>query len=301
MKSMTAFGRACAVADGLEITVEIRSVNNRYADINIRTPKIFSALEDKIKAAILGGGISRGKIDFFLSYAKEKTDDSTTIYEADLACAKSYADAAALLSATLGIPDDLTTSALMRMPGVMLTVAADASISEAEEDAKWAVISPVISEAVAQFVDARQREGDRIADDIRAKLDGIRQMAAVISEHSEENIRAYRQKFEERLKNALADNRISLDESRVLTECAIYADKAAIDEELVRLSSHFVAFEELLSDSQPVGRRIDFLLQEMNREINTTGSKANNSEIAHLVVDVKAELEKIREQIQNIE
>lgn len=301
MKSMTAFGRATAVAEGLEITVELRSVNNRYADINIRTPKIFSTLEEKIKSAILGGGISRGKIDFFLSYAKEKTDDSSTLYEADLACAKSYADAAALLSESLGVPNDLTASTLMRLPGVMLTVAADASISEAEEEEKWAVISPVINEAIAQFVDARQREGDRIADDIRAKLAGIRQMAATISEHSEENIRSYRKKFEERLKNMLADNKISFEESRILTECAIYADKAAIDEELVRLSSHFVAFDELLADTQPVGRRIDFLLQEINREINTIGSKCVDADIAHVVVNVKSELEKIREQIQNIE
>ncbi len=301
MKSMTAFGRATAVAEGLEITVELRSVNNRYADINIRTPKIFSTLEEKIKSAILGGGISRGKIDFFLSYAKEKTDDSSTLYEADLACAKSYADAAALLSESLGVPNDLTASTLMRLPGVMLTVAADASISEAEEEEKWAVISPVINEAIAQFVDARQREGDRIADDIRAKLAGIRQMTATISEHSEENIRSYRKKFEERLKNMLADNKISFDESRILTECAIYADKAAIDEELVRLSSHFVAFDELLADTQPVGRRIDFLLQEINREINTIGSKCVDANIAHVVVNVKSELEKIREQIQNIE
>ncbi|MBE6693580.1 MAG: YicC family protein [Ruminococcaceae bacterium] len=301
MKSMTAFGRATAVAEGLEITVELRSVNNRYADINIRTPKIFSALEEKIKAAILAGGVSRGKIDLSLSYSKEKTEDATTLYEADVECARSYVEAARLLSKSLGVKNDLTASALMKMPGVMLTVAADASLSEAEEDAKWATVAPVINKAVEQFVEARQREGDRIAEDIRAKLDGIRKMAASIAEHSEENITSYRKKFEERLKNAIADNRITLDESRILTECAIYADKAAIDEELVRLSSHFVAFEELLADSQPVGRRIDFLLQEINREINTIGSKCVDAEIAHTVVNVKSELEKIREQIQNIE
>ena len=301
MKSMTAFGRATAVTEGLEITVEIRSVNNRYADINIRTPKIFSALEEKIKAAILAGGVSRGKIDLSISYSKEKTDESTTVFEADVKCAESYVAAAKLLSKSLGVKNDLTVTQLMKMPGVMLTVAPDASISEAEEDKKWAAISPVINEAVSQFVEARRREGDRIAEDIRAKLDGIRRMAAVISEHSEENITSYRQKFEERLKGALADNRVTLDESRILTECAIYADKAAIDEELVRLSSHFVAFDEFLDDSQPVGRRIDFLLQEINREINTIGSKCVDAEIAHVVVNVKSELEKIREQIQNIE
>ena len=168
-------------------------------------------------------------------------------------------------------------------------------------DALWQELLPVIAEAVDRFLAGRDAEGNRLAADLRAKLAHLRELAERIEQLSENNIRAYRQKLEERLRSVLEDKALVMDESRILTECAIFADKIAIDEEMVRLRSHFALFEEILGGNEPAGRKLDFLLQEMNREVNTTGSKSCDSTIAHLVVEAKNELEKIREQVQNIE
>jgi uncharacterized protein (TIGR00255 family) len=172
-----------------------------------------------------------------------------------------------------------------------------------DDDAVWAKLSPVLTEAVASFIAAREREGARLGEDLLTKLAGVREMVAAIAARSEENIAAYRTRFEERLRAALgeAGNGVVFDENRVVTECAVYADRVAVDEELVRLASHFDALEKLFTASEPVGRKIDFMLQETNREINTIGSKCSDAGMAQIVADVKSELEKIREQIQNIE
>lgn len=177
------------------------------------------------------------------------------------------------------------------------------TVSKAEQDEEkdFSSLCVVLDAAIEKFVAARETEGANIERDLRSKLEGIKEMVAKIEEHSLEDISSYRQRLEEKLRAALSDNKITVDESRILTECAIFADKVAVDEELVRLRSHFVAFEDILASRDPVGRKLDFLMQEMNREINTIGSKCSNSTIAHTVVDVKCELEKIREQIQNIE
>ncbi len=298
MKSMTAFGRATVAGEGFEVTVELRSVNNRYLDWNFRLPRAYASIEERAKVALAGMGISRGKIDVTVTVTDTRTRAGGTVLEADLDAARRYIDAARALEAEFAIPNTLTAEKLLTLPGVMVPVKEDTTV---EDDALWAQVSPALTEAATAFIAAREREGARLGEDVLAKLDGIRAMVATIAARSEENIRAYRQKFEERLRVALGETGLALDESRVLTECAIYADRVAVDEELVRLASHFEALEELFRSTEPVGRRIDFMLQETNREINTIGSKCSDAAIAKTVADVKSEFEKIREQIQNIE
>ena len=298
MRSMTAFGRATFTAEDFEVTVELRSVNNRYLDWNFRMPRAYASLEERAKIALSGMGISRGKIDVSVTGTDARNAAGGTVLEPDLDCARRYVEAALLLRDELNVDHDLTTTALMKLPGVMVPVKEDTT---ADDDMLWARISPALSEAATAFLAAREREGARLGADVLAKLGGIREMVATIEERSEENIRSYRVRFEERLRAALADGNFTPDENRVLTECAVYADRVAIDEELVRLASHFDALEELFASDEPVGRRIDFMLQETNREINTIGSKCSDAAIAKTVADVKSEFEKIREQIQNIE
>ncbi len=298
MRSMTAFGRAVGVSEGYEVTVELRSVNNRFLDWNIRLPRAWAAQEEHIKTTLGGLGVNRGKVDVSVTVTDTRTSSGAPILAPDLDCARRYAEAARDLEAALGIPNTLTTAALLTLPGVMVSVKEDTAEAD---DITWARIAPVLTEAATAFLAAREREGARLGADVLAKLNGIRTMVATIAERSEENIRAYRVRFEERLRAALGETGLALDEGRVLTECAIYADRVAIDEELVRLASHFDALEVLFRSTEPVGRRIDFMLQETNREVNTIGSKCSDAAIAHTVADIKSELEKIREQIQNIE
>ena len=300
MRSMTAFGRAQVAGEGYEVTVELRSVNNRYLDLNIRLPRAWTAQEERIKSALSRLGVSRGKVDINVSVTDTRTQSGGTLLEPDLEAARRYREAAEALEAELGIPNDLTASRMLTLPGVMVPVKEDTA---EDDDAVWAKLSPALTQATETFLAAREREGARLGEDVLAKLAVIRDMVATIAARSEENVRAYRVRFEERLRAALgeAGNGVTFDENRVVTECAVYADRVAIDEELVRLASHFDALEELFRSSEPVGRRIDFMLQETNREINTIGSKCSDAAMAQTVADVKSELEKIREQIQNIE
>ena len=306
MRSMTAFGRAAGTYSErhYEVVIELRSVNNRYLDWNIRLPRAYAALEDRIKSTLGKAGISRGKLDVFVTLTDTRYADTAgnalpQRYEPDVDAARGYADAAARLAAELGMENDLTVSRLLKLPGVMVPVKeADEALTD---DEIWALILPVAEEAAAQFLDARSREGARLGDDLLSKLSGVREMVAEIAARSEENIRTHRARFEERLRSFISDATISPDENRILTECAVYADKVAIDEELVRLGSHFDALEALFRSDEAVGRRIDFLLQETNREVNTIGSKCSDAAMAQKVADIKSELEKIREQIQNIE
>lgn len=298
MRSMTAFGRATAANEGFEMTVELKSVNNRFLDWNIRLPRAWSALEERIKTTLGGLGVTRGKVDVSVSVTDIRVRSSAALLEPDMDAARRYVEAARAMEAELGVPNTLTAEKLLTLPGVMVPVKEDTT---EDDDALWARLSPVLTEAAEGFLAAREREGARLGTDVLQKLDGIRAMVATIAERSEENIRTYRVRFEERLRMAMSDANISPDENRVLTECAVYADRVAIDEELVRLASHFDALERLFKSSGPVGRRIDFLLQETNREINTIGSKCSDASMAQTVADVKNEFEKIREQIQNIE
>ncbi len=298
MKSMTAFGRATTACEGFEVTVELRSVNNRYLDWNFRTPRAYAVIEERAKLTLTQMGISRGKIDVTVTVTDARTKSGGTILEPDLGCARRYLEAARTLEVELAIPNTLTVEKLLTLPGVMVPVKEDAAV---EEETLWANVAPALTEAATAFIAAREREGARLGTDVLSKLAGIRKMVATIADRSEENIRTYRTRFEERLRAAMSDASITPDENRVLTECAIYADRVAIDEELVRLASHFDALEAMFKSSEPVGRRIDFMLQETNREINTIGSKCSDAAMAQTVADVKSELEKIREQIQNIE
>ena len=297
MRSMTAFGRTQIAGEGYEVTVELKSVNNRYLDWNIRLPRAYAALEERIKVALGKLGVSRGKVDVSVLVSDTRPAGGAVL-EADTEVARRYFEAAKQLEAELGIPNDLAASRVLTLPGVMVPVKED--ITE-DDDALWEKLYPALEGAAAAFLAAREREGARLGEDVLAKLGGIRAMVATIAARSEENIATYRARFEERLRAALGETGVTFDENRVLTECAIYADRVAIDEELVRLASHFDALEGLFASTEPVGRRIDFMLQETNREINTIGSKCSDAAMAQTVADVKSELEKIREQIQNIE
>lgn len=298
MRSMTAFGRATVAGEGYELTVELRSVNNRYLDLNFRLPRAWAAQEERIKATLSAMGVNRGKVDISVSVTDTRAQSGAALLEPDLEAARNYLEAAKTLERELGVHNDLTATRMLTLPGVMVPVKEDAV---EDDDAVWAKLSPAVTEAVTAFLAAREREGARLAADVLAKLDGIRELVATIAARSAENIATYRVRFEERLRAALGETGATFDENRVITECAIYADRVAIDEELVRLSSHFDALEGLFKSSEAVGRKIDFMLQETNREINTIGSKCSDAAMARTVAEVKSELEKIREQIQNIE
>ena len=294
MKSMTAFGRARSTVGGKDITVEIRSVNNRFFDCSVKLPRAFSFLEEKIKPYLQANGISRGKVDVFVSI--DVVDSPDVRITLDEGYAASYLAALRTLGEKFDLRDDLSIMTVAQNRDLFL-------IQKPEEDVErdWADVSAVLSEALDRFLASRESEGGRIETDLRGKISAIAERVNRIEELSREDTLTYREKLEARLREMLADNRIVFDENRILTECAVFADRIAIDEELVRLRSHFVGFEEILASSEPVGRRLDFLVQELNRETNTIGSKAQNTEIARLVVDIKCEIEKIREQIQNIE
>ncbi len=298
MRSMTAFGRAVGITESKEITVEMKSVNNRYLDWSIRLPRNYAGLEERIKTTLSATGITRGKVDVTVTISDVQTGDRAgVILEPDMEVAQRYLLAAQKMEVELGITNDLAASRLLTLPGVMVPVKEEAL----DDDAVWTMLLPVLTEAAEQFIAAREREGERLSADLIQKLGGIREMTATLAAATQANISGYRARFEERLKNVMDDHGLILDEGRVITECAIYADRVAIDEELVRLASHFDALEALFASKDAVGRRIDFMLQETNREVNTIGSKCSDADMAHTVADIKSELEKIREQIQNIE
>lgn len=296
LKSMTAFGRAREknAAGDRDITAEIKSVNSRYLDCTVKLPRMYSFLEEKIKAYITERGITRGKVEVYVGVdVVEQTGLSVRI---DHASAEGYIAALRELRDTYGLADDITVMNVASKGDVLKVEKPD---DDAERD--WIDVKTVLSKAVDMFVEAREREGANLEADIMKKAETIKGLAVQIKTLSERDIAGYGAKLEERIKKFLSDFEIDVAEQRILTEAAIYADRAAIDEELVRLSSHFKAMDDIVSKPEPAGRKLDFLLQEMNRETNTIGSKANNAEIAHIVVDIKTELEKIREQIQNIE
>ena len=294
IQSMTAFGRARATVGGKDISVELRSVNNRFFDCSVKLPRSFSFLEEKIKPHLQAKGVSRGKVDVFVSIDVIDTPDVQI--EPDEGYAKAYLAALRSLGKTFGLQDDISIMTVAQNRDLFV-------IQKPQEDIErdWQDVRTVLEEALDRFLAARQREGENIKEDLCGKLAAIRQRVADIEALSLEDTQTYRQRLEARLKEMLADNRIVFEESRILTECAIFADRIAIDEELVRLASHFDALEGLFKSSEAVGRKIDFMLQETNREINTIGSKCTDVRLARIVVDIKAELEKIREQTQNIE
>ena len=292
IKSMTGYGRAKKEIGGRDILVEIKSVNNRYLDCTVKLPRLFGFLEEKIKSFLSAKGISRGKVEVFVSI--DILEEVGISVELDRAYAESYIAALRRLSEEFGLTNDIS----------VMSVAANRDIFTVRKagddmEREWANVLPVLEEATDAFIASRLREGENMKADILSKKARVEELAAKIAPLSAEDIKNQYAKLEARIKNLLGD--VSVDESRLITECAVFADKVAIDEELVRLASHFEAFDNILLSDEPVGRKLDFLLQEINRETNTIGSTACDVNIAKLVVEIKSELEKIREQIQNIE
>ncbi len=296
VRSMTAFGRAVqnGTASGKNIVVELKCVNNRYLDCNVKISRIYSFLEDRVRQYMQSKGISRGKLDVYIGV--EVVENVGMNIAVDKAYAKNYIDALYTLRDEFQLRDDISVMRVAANHDVF-------TVTKPEEDIEndWLEIKPVIDEAVKAFIKVREAEGERLKVDILSKLEKIETIAEKIKAFSEEDIANYKAKFEARLTALLKENAIELNPQMVLTECAIYADRVAIDEELVRLSCHFAAMRDIFTVDEPMGRKLDFLIQEMNRETNTIGSKANNTDITSLVIEIKSELEKIREQIQNIE
>ena len=293
LRSMTAYGRHSATVGTKEITVEMKSVNNRFLDCSVKLPRSHSYLEERIKKEITARGISRGKLEVSIIINRTESESEITV---DKGFAEAYISALRSLRDEFGLRDDISVMSVARHPEIFTL-----KTPEVDEDAEWSDLLSVLSPAIDGFIAVREREGANLEKDMLLKIENLRALAKEVGRISEGDIKGYRARLEERLRTVLADNRVTVDENRILTECAIFADKVAIDEELVRLDSHFGAFIEYLKSKEPVGRKIDFLLQEMNRETNTIGSKGSDTEIARLVVEMKSELEKIREQIQNIE
>ena len=294
IKSMTAFGRAKVEGADKDITVEIKSVNSRFFDCTVKMPRAYAFLEERVKAYIQKNAVSRAKLDVYITVDNHENSVGTVSY--DRGYAESYVNALRAMRDELGLVDDITVMSVARNTEIFRTARPDI-----DAEAEWERLSTVLALAVADYDAMRTAEGQRIERDIMAKVENVRAFTDEVEKISHEDTVGYRDKLETRLRAILADNAVTIDENRLLTECAIWTDKIAIDEELVRLRSHFGAFYEIAGGKEPSGRKLDFLMQEMNRETNTIGSKANNARIARIVVNMKGELEKIREQVQNIE
>ncbi len=294
IKSMTAFGRAKVSAEQCDITVEIKSVNSKYLDLSLKLPRQYTFLEDKIRSYITERAITRGKVEVYVGVDSYSSEVAGIAIDAEYAAA--YIAALRDLRDTFSLPDDITTVNVAQNRELF-----NIKKSDKNADDVWQTVKAPLDSAIDAFLEARANEGERIEQDLRKKIDNIKELTGGIDALSAHDVDAKYEKLKERIKKIVSDNNIVIDEQRLLTECAIFADKIAIDEELVRLRSHFVTFEEILRKDTAVGRNLDFLLQEINREINTIGSKCNNAETARIVVAVKCEIEKIREQIQNIE
>ena len=294
VKSMTAFGRAKTEGENKDITIEIKSVNSRFFDCSVKIPRAYSFLEERIKTYVQKTAVSRAKVDVYVTIDNRSTSGGTVKLDAPLA--ESYVAALRELGDKFGLRDDIS----------VMSVAANRDLftyDKPEEDleSEWEDIRKTLDIAIESYREMREAEGAKIEADIRGKIRLVAGYADEVERISHEDTVGYRDKLEARLRQILTDNSVVIDENRLLTECAVWADKIAIDEELVRLRSHFGAFDDIIKLSDPSGRKLDFLMQELNRDTNTIGSKANNARIARIVVDMKGELEKIREQVQNIE
>lgn len=291
LKSMTGFGRERVMLDTKEIIVEIKSVNSRYYEFSAKYPRAYGYIEDKLKS-LLAGKISRGKVEVSVSvFNRVGTDAEIEINEA---LAKQYVDALRGAGDSLSLADDLTLTSIMRLNDIF-------TIKKTVEDEEevWSQIKAVAEAALDKFIQMRTTEGGKMYDDISSRLDFIEKQVGEVERLSPETTKAYMQRLTERIREIVEDRNI--DDARVLTEAAIFSEKTAVDEETVRLRSHIAQYRQLLQSSEPVGRKLDFLTQELNREVNTIGSKCQDLEITKIVVDLKSEIEKIREQIQNVE
>lgn len=293
IRSMTGFGRCRDTVDGRDITVEIRSVNSRFLDCSVRISRSVSYLEERVKPYLQARGLTRGKVD--VSITLEPVDLGAELVLDD-GRVRAYLSALQQLRDGYGLRDDISVMAVAQNRELFVS-------AKPEEDVErdWLALERVLSHAADVFFAGKTAEGRALVKDLQEKLGEMRRMTAQIEALSVDTVAHYRERLAERVRQALSDTRISMDESRILTECAVFADKVAVDEELVRLRTHFDAMDGILQDGDAVGRRLDFLIQEMNREANTVGSKCTDAAVAQIVVDLKCTLEKIREQIQNLE
>ena len=291
VKSMTGYGRARQERNGRNITVEVRSVNNRYLDCTVKMPRAYIFAEDAMKA-LVQKYISRGKVDVFVTVDAVTADQ--TVVQVNEPLARSYYQALSRLREMFSLEDELSASTLARFPDVL-------AVTKAEEDLEMisADICAVLEEALTAHRQMRSVEGEKLFSDIAGRADTIESVVAKVEERSPQTVSEYRARLEAKMREVLQST--TIDESRILTEAAIFADKIAVDEETVRLRSHLSQLRTMLSGDEPVGRKLDFLIQEVNRECNTIGSKCNDLTIARDVVNMTAEVEKIREQVQNIE
>ena len=291
IRSMTGYGRGQDVIGSLSIVVELRSVNHRFYEYSSRLPRVYGFLDDKLKS-YLQGRISRGKVDVFVQIdAAQAAASEVTV---NTALAGSYLQALQQLEKQFGLRYDVTVSTLARYPDI-LTVQQAA----VDEDAVWQAVQQVTDQALDRFIAMREREGERLRADVLSRADTILKAVSAVEERSPRTVQEHMQKVEARMRELL--DGAAVDENRLLTEAAIYADKIAVAEETVRLRSHIDQLRQLLDSGEAIGRKLDFLVQEMNRETNTIGSKCCDIELTRIVVDIKAEIEKIREKIQNIE
>lgn len=291
VKSMTGYGRAREMRNGRDITVEVRSVNNRYLDCTVKMPRAYIFAEDRMKARVQQA-ISRGKVDVFVTIDASAADAAVVAVNEPLA--RGYYDALTRLKTMFDLSGDITPEVLAKFPDVL-------AVTKAEEDVEAiaADICAVLDDALAAYNAMRAVEGEKLAADVAGRITTIEAVVGKVEERSPQTVAAYRQRLEAKMQEVLQST--TIDESRILTEAAIFADKIAVDEETVRLHSHIAQLQAMLVSGEPVGRKLDFLIQEVNRECNTIGSKCNDLTIAQDVVNMKAEVEKIREQVQNME
>ena len=291
IKSMTGYGRAVASVNGREFTVEIRSVNNRYLDCTVKLPRSVSFAEETVKQAVKAS-VSRGKVDVYISIKSEAAED--TCIKLNPAVLEGYLAAMRQMVAEYGVADDISVSTVSRLPEVFSVEKPEVDEEQLRND-----LMEVVAQALAGYDAMRCTEGQALDADLRSRGNTIADLVTQVEQGNGQTVVDYRARLEAKLKEVLAATNI--DESRILTEAAIFADKVAVDEETVRLRSHLQQMNTMLDGGGAVGRKLDFLLQEMNREANTIGSKCTDVRLARIVVDIKAELEKIREQTQNIE
>ena len=291
IKSMTGYGRAVQTANGREFTVEVRSVNNRYLDCNVKLPRMVSFAEDAVKQAVKNA-ISRGKVDVYITIKSEAEAD--TKITLNTAIVEGYLGAMRQMVETYGVKDDISVSTLSRLPEIFTV-----EKPEVDEEQLKSDLMSVVAKALEGYNAMRITEGKALDADLRTRGNTILELVSQVEAGNSQTVIDYRTRLENKLKEVLANT--AIDESRILTEAAIFADKVAVDEETVRLRSHLEQMNQMLTTGGAIGRKLDFLLQEMNREANTIGSKCTDVRLARVVVDIKAELEKIREQTQNIE
>ena len=291
VKSMTGYGRARQTLHGRDITVEVRSVNNRYLDCTVKVPRTYIFAEDAVKSRVQKA-VSRGKVDVFITIDATAADETVVAVNEPLA--RGYYEALTKIRDMFSLEGELTAAVLAKFPDVL-------TVTKAEEDLESVAgdICAVLDEALEAYNAMRAVEGEKLCEDIAGRVATIETVVGKVEERSPQTVAAYREKLTARMQEVLQST--TIDESRILTEAAIFADKIAVDEETVRLRSHLNQLEQMLTSGGPIGRKLDFLLQEFNRESNTIGSKGNDLEQARTVVELKAELEKIREQTQNIE